>query len=121
MAGSVARSGGRGQARWLFLRVAPDVAAALKGGSPTPGSIDLQKDISSLGLTLEKRKPESEHPALELWFRANLSGAGDVSRVMRTLRKNRFIETATLSPPEEAPIDLFSTGWTIAPPLRMGD
>jgi len=121
MAGSVMHSGGGVGPRWLFLRVPPDVAWALKGGSPTPGSIDLQRDISSLGLTLEKRKPESDHPALELWFRADLSRAGDVSRVLRTLRRNRSIETATLSPPQEVSFDLFSSGWTIAPPLPTAD
>jgi hypothetical protein len=120
-AGSVMRSGGGSHSRWLFLRVPPEIASALKGGSATPTSIDLQRDIASLGLTLEKRKPESDHPALELWFRADLSGADDVPRVLRTLRRNRSIETATLSPPEEVPIDLFSTGWTIAPPVEMHD
>ena len=114
-------SGRGGRSRWLFLRVPPEVASALKSGVPTASARDLQRDIASLGLTLEKRNPESDHPALQLWFRADLTDAGDVAHVLSTLRRNRWIDTATLSPPEEISIDLLSAGWTITTPVQSLD
>lgn len=102
--------------RWLFLRVLPEVALALRGGPSVPKSTALQRIAASLGLTLERRNPEVDHPALQLWFRTALPDSADGLEILRRLKQSSAIAKGVLAQRDGYPNVL--TGWTIATPFR---
>lgn len=116
MPGDLQGSGGANLPRWLYLRVRPEVASALNSGRATPGSAALRQVADSLGLTLEHRNPEVDHPALQLWFRAALPYGADGQSLLQELERIEVIDRVTLSSPEGLPLDLLSGGWTITTP-----
>lgn len=108
--------GGDGS-RWLFLRVVPEVAFALRGGPASPQAKALRRLAASLGLILEQRRPGSEHPAMQLWFRTAVPAGADEARVLKALEESPVIEEGTFSLRERYPLNLLARGWTIVTPL----
>jgi hypothetical protein len=81
-----------------------------------PKSTALQRIAASLGLTLERRNPEIDHPAFQLWFRAKLSNGADAFEILRRLEQSAAIVKGALGTYEPYP-NLLSRGWTIATPI----
>jgi len=61
------------------------------------------KVVQNLGFHLDPVHPGSDDPKLSSWFRVQVENAGQVAKVVDTLRTNPDVKAAYVKPRDEAP------------------